>query len=186
MLYLRLADPSKKMLQSPVIRAATVADAQILTDLASRTFVESHGHSAPKADIDDYISNAYSPQTFEEELRAPGNLYHLIFYGSNVAGYSKIVPDAEHNSITVLHITKLERLYILKDFYGTNCGSALFEFNLQLSKKYAQQGMWLYVWKENARAIKFYLKKGFEITGNYDFKISETHSNPNHLMFLRF
>ena len=46
--------------------------------------------------------------------------------------------------------------------------------------------MWLFVWKENHRAINFYNKAGFKIFGSHDFKLSETHANPNHVMFLKY
>jgi ribosomal protein S18 acetylase RimI-like enzyme len=47
-----------------------------------------------------------------------------------------------------------------------------------------EAGVWLYVWKENHRAVAFYQKMGFEIVGEGLFKISETHYNPNHVMYL--
>ena len=46
--------------------------------------------------------------------------------------------------------------------------------------------MWLYVWTENHRAVNFYNNLGFKIVGEYDFKIFETHSNPNHQMLLSY
>ena len=58
--------------------------------------------------------------------------------------------------------------------------------DIDLSKQNNQAGMWLYVWKENERAVNFYIKNEFVITGSFDFKISDTHSNPNHLMFLKY
>jgi len=39
---------------------------------------------------------------------------------------------------------------------------------------------------ENHRAVDFYKKAGGVIVGNTDFKISETHSNPNHIMYFEF
>ena len=81
------------------------------------------------------------------------------------------------------NITKLERIYLLKEFY---LGAELFEYNVRLAKENNQKGMWLFVWVENERAVNFYKKNGFVIIGSHDFKISETHSNPNHQMFLGF
>ena len=71
-------------------------------------------------------------------------------------------------------------------FYGLNLGKELFDYNIEFSKKHNQLGMWLAVWVENERAIKFYTKMGFKIVGEYDFRISATHTNPNHIMFLPF
>ena len=75
---------------------------------------------------------------------------------------------------------------MLKEFYGLQLGLELFEFNLNLSKQQDQEGMWLFVWKENQRALSFYKKNKFRIIGSHDFKLSETHANPNHLMFLEY
>ena len=57
---------------------------------------------------------------------------------------------------------------------------------MQLAKRNYQKGIWLYVWKENTRAYHFYLKSGFKVIGEHDFKISENHSNPNYQLFLEF
>jgi ribosomal protein S18 acetylase RimI-like enzyme len=57
-------------------------------------------------------------------------------------------------------------------------------FNSELTKKNNQQGIWLEVWIENFRAIKFYKKMGFTIVGKANFRVSKTHSNPNYIMYL--
>ena len=62
----------------------------------------------------------------------------------------------------------------------------LFKFNMEFAKQNNQKGIWLAVWIENKRAINFYLKMGFKKVGKFDFKISETHSNPNHILYLKF
>ena len=80
----------------------------------------------------------------------------------------------------------MSRLYLLKAFYGLQLGKELFKFNIEFSKQHKQDGVWLAVWIENQRAIEFYRKMGFKIVGNYDFRISATHTNPNHIMFLPF
>jgi ribosomal protein S18 acetylase RimI-like enzyme len=78
----------------------------------------------------------------------------------------------------------MERLYFLAEFHGLGLAQQLFDFNLHIAKQANQAGIWLYVWKENHRAVAFYQKMGFEIVGEGLFKISETHYNPNHVMFL--
>lgn len=80
----------------------------------------------------------------------------------------------------------MSRLYLLKEFFGLNLGKELFNFNLNLSKENNQQGIWLAVWIENKRAINFYHKMGFQKVGSFDFEISKTHYNPNHILYLEF
>ena len=168
------------------IAKATKDDFKLLAAIGTQTFIESHGHSAPKPDIDSYVNEKYSDAFCQKELNDVNNIYHLIYYEGKPAGYSKIIFNSPHPNIALQNITKLERLYLLKDFYQLQLGKQLFHFNLALSKKNNQEGMWLFVWKENQRAINFYIKKDFIIIGSYDFKISAAHSNPNHQMFLQY
>jgi diamine N-acetyltransferase len=101
-------------------------------------------------------------------------------------GYSKIILNNSIDLVQENNICKLERLYILKEYYDLKLGKNLFEFIIKFSRNEEQIGIWLFVWVINERAIKFYTKNGFKIIGSHDFKISSNHSNPNHLMFLRF
>jgi ribosomal protein S18 acetylase RimI-like enzyme len=169
-----------------LIHKAIEKDSALLTSLAELTFIESHGHSAPAADVSNYIAEKYTELVFKEELSDPGNIYHIIYHNDKPAGFSKIVFNAPYEGSPVQNITKLERIYILKDFYYLKLGQELFQFNVDLAKQNGQAGMWLYVWKENPRAVRFYQKNGFQIIGSYDFHLSATHSNPNHQMLLQF
>ena len=159
-------------------------DIALLAEMGKASFIESHGHSAKPDDINKYVNEKYTGKVFEAELHDLNNIYHIINYNRRPAGYSKIILNAANYNIAVKNVTKLERLYLLKEFYGLKLGHRLLQYNIELSRQSGQAGMWLFVWKENHRALNFYLKAGFKITGSYNFKISETHSNPNHQMLL--
>lgn len=161
---------------------AGVSDIKLLAEIGKRTFVESHANSASASDIEKYVSNTYREDLIKAELDDPNNLYHILYHGKETAGYSKIILNASQKNLEKPNVTKLERLYLLKEFYGTGSGYELLNFNIELSLKNHQCGMWLFVWKENHRAVRFYGKTGFKIIGSHDFRISDTHSNPNHQM----
>ena len=165
---------------------ATIDDFKLLADIGKETFIESHGESAARPDVDAYVNKTYSYTSFQEELSNTDNIYHIIYHGEQPAGYSKIVLNSPHPNIQLQNVTKLERIYLLSNFYKLKLGLKLLSFNVELSKKNNQAGIWLFVWKENERAINFYIQNGFKIIGSYDFKITETHSNPNHQMFLKY
>lgn len=168
------------------ILRATVNDVDLLVYIGKKSFIESHGMSASKQDIDAYIRVKFSKSSFERELQDPCNHFHIIFHHQIPVGYSKIIFDCPHDNIQFKNVTKLERIYILKEFHHLKFGLELFNFNKQESLKLHQSGMWLFVWTENTKAIKFYNNMGFKIIGSHDFKISETHSNPNHQMLLTY
>ncbi|MEO8406585.1 MAG: GNAT family N-acetyltransferase [Chitinophagaceae bacterium] len=163
---------------------ATEKDAALLSELAKITFIQSHGHSVEKEDIDSYVTEKYSEAILKQELSDRRSIYHLLYYNDQPAGFSKIIFNEPYKDSDVKNITKLERIYLLKEYYDLKLGKELFAFNMELAKVNDQSGIWLYVWKENERAVKFYQKNGFEIIGSYDFKISERRSNPNYLMIL--
>lgn len=167
-----------------VIVKAGSNDVELLAGIARTSFMESHGHSAGAEDIHAYINDTYSDAAFKEELQNEKNLYHIIYTDGRAAGYSKIALNASCEGIN--NITKLERFYLLKEFYGLKLGRELLGFNIELAKRNGQAGMWLYVWKENERAVHFYTRAGFRITGSHDFRLSPTHTNPNHRMLLEW
>jgi GNAT superfamily N-acetyltransferase len=148
--------------------------------------MESHGHSAPKAEMDIYLAKALTKEILLDELNIKRFLFHFICVDERPVGYSKIIPSYPSLDPVLKDCTKLERLYVLEEFHDKKLGAELFEFNVELSKKKGDLGMWLYTWVENLRAIRFYERFGFKIVGSYDFKISPEHSNPNHRMLLKY
>jgi ribosomal protein S18 acetylase RimI-like enzyme len=168
------------------ITKPTLKHAKLLSKLGTASFLVSHGHSASKKDIDKYVAENFSEENFKSELENPENEYYLIYYQDKIAGFSKIIFNSENENITAKNVALMSRLYLLEEFYGLGLGKELFNFNVKLSKQNKQKGIWLAVWVENPRAITFYKKIGFKKVGNYNFKISETHANPNHILYLAF
>ena len=168
------------------IESLDSSHSEALSKLAEQTFLESHGNSASPSDIQNYMEGKLNSDIFHEELIDTNNYFFGLFDKSRLIGYSKIIFDfGFQEKIDNTH-AKMERLYILKEFYDKKLGKQLFQFNLAFSKKKNQKGIWLYTWVENHRAISFYKSFGFEIVDSADFKISENHSNPNHIMHLIF
>ena len=94
------------------IRKATVSDTVLIADIAARTFIESHGRSAAKKDIDSYVSKKYSLNIIEQELEDDKNICHIIFWDAEPAGFSKIIFNSPYPKISDNNVTKLERLYL--------------------------------------------------------------------------
>lgn len=166
------------------ILAAGTEDAPLLASLGKKTFLQSHGHSAPVADIAAYVAEKYDQVMVHKELTDPENIYRIIYAGDKPAGFSKIIFNIPCPTVSVAPVAKLERIYLLNDFHGRGLGKALLDYNIEMAKAAGQKGIWLYVWVENQKAFEFYTRMGFRIVGQYDFRISATHTNPNHQMFL--
>ncbi len=168
-----------------VVRADR-GDSELLAELGKKTFIESHRNSASETDINEYTGQTYSQASFDEELGKENNIYHIINFDGHPAGYSKIIFNSPISECPLQNISKLERIYILQEYYDLKLGSRLYQRNVEIAKKNDQAGMWLYVWTENQRAIHFYKKNGYQTVGSYNFKISKNHFNPNHKMLVLF
>ena len=132
---------------------STEADLKLLVDIGRQTFIESHGRSVAAKDISKYVNEKYNDDVFREDLSDSKNIYHIIYHAKQAVGYSKIILNVSHSNIREKKVTKLDRLYLLQEFYGLKSGHTLFKFNLDLSQQGGQEGMWLFVWKENHRAV---------------------------------
>ena len=55
---------------------------------------------------------------------------------------------------------EIERIYVLKDYHGLKVGQLLYQYALDFATELNIKRIWLGVWEENKRAIRFYEKNG--------------------------
>ena len=167
------------------LRRLTTDDAEMLSGIGGISLLQSHGHSAPAEVMQAYVDKAFSVEACRAELADEHNVFYAVFYNEQTAGYLKIVYNSPHPAVLLQPVTKLERLYLLNEFFGLGLGHRLLAEAIELSTAHGDRGMWLNVWKKNERAIRFYEKQGFETVGESEFVLTKTHSNPNWVMVLR-
>jgi diamine N-acetyltransferase len=168
------------------ISKATVHDAETIAGIGNISVEEAHRDSCSVHDLNQFLEKNYNTEAIRGELSDEKNIYHLIYADGEPAGFSKIIFNSAHSDILQKNITKLDRIYLLRKFFDRKLGFELLQFNIDLSKNNNQAGIWLLTWIGNERAINFYQKNGFTITGSHNFQITDTHYNLNHQMFLPF
>jgi len=168
-----------------IIRA-TEKDHHSIVEIGRVSVADSHKDSSPPAVMNEYLEKTYNSTSIKKELNDINNIYHIINYNGKPVGFSKIVMDAKHPNIVMENATKLDRIYLLKEFHGLKLGLELLKFNIELSRNNQQSGMWLYTWIGNERATNFYLKAGFTIIGSHKFYVTDKHYDVSHQMFLEF
>lgn len=169
-----------------ILRHATTEDYNIIAHIGRVAVELSHRASCPKGDMTHFLDNHYNDEAIQRELSDSANIYHLLFYKGEPVGFSKIILNATHPNIAYTSTTKLDRIYLLNDYYGLNLGYKLLNWNIELSRKNDQSSMWLFTWQGNERAVNFYKRNGFMIIGEHRFKVTETHYNPHYQMLLNF
>ncbi len=64
----------------------------------------------------------YNDDAIKKELDDQNNIYHIISYNVRPAGFSKIVLNAKEPAIAAENVTKLDRIYLLKEYFGLKLG----------------------------------------------------------------
>jgi ribosomal protein S18 acetylase RimI-like enzyme len=157
-----------------------------LAKVAAQSFLESHGHSASAKEIEEYVANKFSLKQLMEEKQEAGAIFRMAFWNGEPAAYSKIVLNRPMKNSEAVNICKMDRLYVLEKFLDHNIGRSLMDDSLRIAREHGQKGIWLNVWIDNKRAVRFYEREGFKRVGEEGFKISATHSNPNYIMYRDF
>lgn len=164
----------------------TPAHAPILAAIGRASLLESHGHSAPAEIMEAYVARSFSEEACRAELGDAQNIFTGVWYNGEPAGYSKIICNTPHPKVPLAPVTKLERIYLLKEYYGLGLGQGLLSLALERSRTAGDLGMWLDVWQKNDRAIRFYQKEGFAIVGESKFVLTEERTNPVWVMLRRY
>src|SRR5688500_7951269 len=152
---------------------ATEGDYNSIASIGKISIEESHRGSCSDEDMNEFLDRNYNSDAINEELNDVNNIYYIIIYNDKPAGFSKIILNAKHPNIATENVTKLDRIYLLKEFYGLKLGLELLNFNIELSRNNNQSGIWMYTWIGNNRAINFYLIAGFIIIGSKNFYVNK-------------
>jgi diamine N-acetyltransferase len=168
------------------IKKAKPADCSIIAAIGRVSVAESHEGSSSEDDMNAFLDRNYTPEAIKEDLADANNIYYVLYYDGKPAGFSKIVFHVSHPDIASKNVAKLDRIYLLKEYFGLKLGLELLTFNIKLARTNNQSGIWLYAWIGNERAVDFYQKAGFTIIGRYQYYVNETHYDESHHMLLKF
>ena len=120
-----------------------------------------------------YLDENLSIEKLKSELENPNSEFYFAENNNEILGYLKLnFKDAQTEKLEENHF-EIERIYVLKAFLGQKIGQILFNKAIEIGREKNLEYVWLGVWEENQRAIRFYEKNGFEIFGKHDFVLGE-------------
>ena len=155
------------------IRVATLADAQLLSDLGARTFYETFVSANTPEDMTLYLAKNFNYGQLERELKEEGSIFLIAQFGNVPVGYAKMRRQEEPEGLNESNHIEIERIYSTKEYLGKTVGKALMEGCLKIAKQEGHKVAWLGVWEHNPRAISFYQKWGFEKFGTHPFVLGK-------------
>ncbi|OIQ97376.1 protease synthase and sporulation negative regulatory protein PAI 1 [mine drainage metagenome] len=150
-------------------RIATVDDVELLASVSRKTFFDTYNEFNTKEDMDLYMAQYFNLQTLVDEINNPLNIFVFVYDGDELSGYVKLSDSHVPDKLKGFTALEISRIYSIKEKIGKGVGKKLLDESIAIAKQKNKQLVWLIVWKENARAISFYQKNGFEIFDEQDF-----------------
>ena len=155
------------------IRKINIDDLEALRNLSIQTFKETFEEVNTEEDMQKYLLENLSIEKLKSELENPNSEFYFAENNDEILGYLKLnFKDAQTEKLEENHF-EIERIYVLKAFLGQKIGQILFDKAIEIGREKNLEYVWLGVWEENHRAIRFYEKNGFEIFGKHDFVLGE-------------
>ncbi|SFF43275.1 GNAT family N-acetyltransferase [Flavobacterium xueshanense] len=151
------------------IRKATVSDLETIQNISSQTFEETFAAVNTPENIANYLRESFNLKQLETELNNANSQFYIAYSDSEAVGYLKInFGDAQTESINE-NALEVQRIYVLQNFHGKNIGQLLLDEVKKIAKSSGVDSVWLGVWEENHRALRFYTKNGFIVFDKHVF-----------------
>lgn len=153
------------------IRRAVVADADVLSKLAARTFTETFGHLYPPEDLAAFLAEAYDPDRQRRVLAHPDYAIWLLEREGEAVGHAAAGPAGLPHPDIAPGDGEIKRLYLRQGFQGEGLGAQLCDAVMAWLLRDGPRTLWVGVWSENFGAQRFYGRYGFAHAGEYEFPV---------------
>lgn len=157
------------------IRLALPLEAQDLAVLGRRLWRETYEGLIPESNLELHLAETFGREQQASELADPA-CQTLVIAGEGGAlmGYALLRaggPEEERPSFHFVKPLEVGRFYVDRVLHGTGAAQALMAAALDHARSAGHDGVWLQVWEQNPRAIRFYAKAGFADAGEATYRI---------------
>lgn len=154
-----------------VIRRAEAEDAHGLAELAARSFRDTFAADNNPENVEDYLQSSLTLASVREEIDIASNIFLLAYRSGDHApvGYAKLSSATHDPSVGGQNTLEIERIYADKQVIGHGVGAALMRACLNAATDLGCDTIWLGVWEQNERAIRFYERWEFKTVGARQF-----------------
>jgi ribosomal protein S18 acetylase RimI-like enzyme len=155
------------------IRSATAGDNVLLAELGERTFANTFAAQNTPENLAAYLGASFSPEKQAAELADPYSVFLIAESDGQPAGYARLKAGQPSAANAGNNPIELVRIYATEAWIGKGLGARLMRACLAEAEKRGCDTIWLGVWEENPRAIAFYRKWGFTVTGRQTFQLGD-------------
>ena len=155
------------------IKNIGITELKQLQEIGRQTFSETFSVGNTEENMKNYLEEGFSDEKLSQELNDPNTAFYFAKQDDDVIGYLKLNFGASQTELKDESALEIERIYVLKDFHGKSVGQVLYNKAIDIAKEKKTKYVWLGVWEENPRAIRFYKKNGFVEFDKHIFKLGD-------------
>jgi ribosomal protein S18 acetylase RimI-like enzyme len=130
-----------------------------LTVFARQIFFSTFEHTVDAENMRHYLDSEMNENVFAAQLTDPLYKTFLVWKSGEICGYIQFYynPNESYQDIKL----ELKRFYVDSRFHGQGIAGPMMEFCFQEIERMGEKRVWLGVWENNFKALKFYKKWGF-------------------------
>ena len=159
------------------IRSANKNDITSLTSIGYKTFYDTFAQHNTQENMLLYLMQSFNIEKQTLEINEPQTIFLLAEIEDSVVGYVKLKGNNSCDGIKGTKPIELERIYTLQEYIGKGIGAELMNASIKEAKERGFDSIWLGVWENNERAIRFYEKLGFSVVGSHIFMLGNDKQN---------
>ncbi len=148
-------------------------DIRSLQQISRQTFAETFSAVNTEENMRKYLEEAYSSEKLMAELNDPHTRFYFAKDGEEVVGYLKLNTAASQTELKDTQALEIERIYVLAGWQGKQVGKLLYDKAIEVAKEMKADYVWLGVWEENHKAIRFYERNGFVEFDKHIFRLGD-------------
>lgn len=160
-------------METTTIKKIGLNEIASLQKISKQTFIEAFSEENNEDDMNTYLEESLSMSKLHSELTNPDSQFYFATIDNEVIGYLKLNFGLAQTELKDDYGVELERIYVLKEFYGKKAGQLLYAKALEIAHARNAQYLWLGVWEKNLRAIRFYQKNGFIEFDKHFFRLGK-------------
>ncbi|GAB3178460.1 GNAT family N-acetyltransferase [Telluribacter humicola] len=148
---------------------ASPVDLESLRQFSQRLFIDTYQALNTPEDMALYVEQAFAEEPFTADFYKPQVKYWLAVEDGAIVAYMKMVlgsqlqPEPERKGV------EISRFYVDKPYQGAGLAREFMQHCLDWMQAERFELVWLGVWPQNPRAVRFYQKIGFEKVGEATF-----------------
>jgi len=155
------------------IKRVTLNDLSLLQEIGRRTFYETFSASNTEENMRKYLDEGFAEERLMNEVDNEHSEFYFALLDETIIGYLKLNFGHSQTELQDNGSLEIERIYVLQEYHGKKVGQILYEKAIQVAIERNVNYVWLGVWDENPRAIRFYEKNGFVKFDEHIFKLGD-------------